>query len=118
VAHKRAQMMHDVMVESAREPTHDRVRRRIIGRGREDVINAIVKLVAARGKVRAINSVRCLEDQRYAQSNNQMDQHKRAGYQPGRLAEHNNRQNEHVREIKGLAGKKDHILARRMVRLR
>src|SRR5271165_5424909 len=47
VAHKRAQMMDYVMVEAARKPTYERAIGRIIGRGREDVINAVVKLAAA-----------------------------------------------------------------------
>ena len=66
VAHERAQMMDDVMVEPAREPTYERVTRRIIGRCREDVIHAVVKLAAVRGKVRAVDRVRRLEYQRYA----------------------------------------------------
>ena len=47
VADKRAQMMDDVMVETAREPAHDRIRRRVIGCGREDVIDAVVEVAAA-----------------------------------------------------------------------
>ena len=77
VADERAQMMDDVMVEPAGEPTYDRVTRRVIGRCREDVIHAVVKLAAVRGKVRAVDSVRGLEYQRYGQTDDQMDQHER-----------------------------------------
>src|SRR5580704_3972985 len=65
MAHERAQMVDDVMVEPAREPTDERVFRRIIGRCREDVIHAIVKLTTVRGKVGGVNSVRRLEHKRY-----------------------------------------------------
>src|ERR1700730_18898235 len=68
VAHERAQMMDDVMVEPASEPTYEWVTRRIIGRCRENVIHAVVKLAAVRGKVRAVDSVRSLEYQRYGQT--------------------------------------------------
>src|ERR1700720_4268409 len=61
MAHKRAQMVDDVMVEAAGEPTDERVFRRVIGRCRENVIHAIVKLTAVRGKVGAVDSVRRLE---------------------------------------------------------
>ena len=64
VAHKRAQMMGDMMVEPARQPTYQRVTRRIIGRCREDVIDAVVKLAAVGGKVSAVDRVRGLEYQR------------------------------------------------------
>ena len=66
VAHERAQMMDDVMVEPASEPTYEWVTRRIIGRCRENVIHAIVKLTAVRGKVGAVDSVRRLEYKRYS----------------------------------------------------
>ena len=46
MAHERTQMMRDVMVKAAREPTYDRVAGCIIGRCREDVIDAVVKLTA------------------------------------------------------------------------
>ena len=39
-------MMDYMMVEAARKPTYERAARRIIGRGREDVIDAVVKLAA------------------------------------------------------------------------
>ena len=75
VAHKRAQMMDDMMVEPARKPTYQRVTRRIIGRCREDVIDAVVKLAAAGGKVSAVDGVRGLEYQRYRQTDDHMGQH-------------------------------------------
>ena len=65
VAHERAQMMDDVMVKSAGKPTHERVIRRVVGRCREDVVHAVVKLAAVRGKVGGVDSVRRLEDERY-----------------------------------------------------
>ena len=46
MANERAQMMDDVMVEPANEPAYDRVLGRVIGGGREDVIDAVVKLAA------------------------------------------------------------------------
>src|SRR5271154_301366 len=56
VANERAQMVDDVMVEAAHEPTDKRIFRRIIGRCREDVIHAVVKLTAVRGEVGAVDS--------------------------------------------------------------
>ena len=46
VADERAQMMGDVMVETAREPAHERVTGRIICCCCEDVIYPIVKFAA------------------------------------------------------------------------
>src|ERR1700722_9995892 len=65
MAHERAQMVDDVMVEAAGEPTDERVFGSIIGRSREDVIHAVIKLTTARGKVRAVDGVRRLEYKRY-----------------------------------------------------
>src|SRR5258708_40066539 len=69
VAHKGAQMMDDVMVETAREPAQDGVRRRVIGCGSDDAIPAGVKLTAFRRKVRAFNFVHRLEYQPDAYTN-------------------------------------------------
>src|SRR5580658_1902955 len=66
MAHERAEMVNDVMVEPTGEPTDERVFRRIIGRCREDVIHAVVKLTAVRGKVGAVDGVRRLEYKRYS----------------------------------------------------
>src|SRR5580700_2387790 len=66
MAHERAKMVDDVMVEATREPTDDRVFRRIIGRCREDVIDPVVKLTTVRGKVGGVNGVRRLEHKRYS----------------------------------------------------
>src|SRR5580692_13106505 len=63
VAHERAKMMHDVMVEAANQPADQWIGRRIIGRSREDVVNAVIKLAAIRGKVRAVDGMGCLEYQ-------------------------------------------------------
>ena len=65
MAHERAQMVDDVMVEAAGEPTDERVFRRIIGRCREDVIDAVVKFATVRRKVGAVDGVRRLEYKRY-----------------------------------------------------
>src|ERR1700722_3959647 len=61
MAHERTQMVSDMVVEAAREPSDERVFRRIIGCCREDMVDAIVKLAAVCGKVGAINCVRRLE---------------------------------------------------------
>src|ERR1700722_18132690 len=74
VADKRAQMMGDVMVETACQPTDNRISRRIISRGREDVIDAVVELATARGKVRAIHRVCSLEHQSNRQTYDHMGQ--------------------------------------------
>src|ERR1700751_4306513 len=65
MAHERAQMVDDVMVKPARKPTNERVFRRIIGRRREDVIHAVLKLTPVRGKVGGVNGVRRLEHKCY-----------------------------------------------------
>src|ERR1700684_3492234 len=65
MAHERAQMVDDMMVEPAHQPTDKRVFRRIIGRCREDVIHAVVKLSTVRGKVGAVDGVRRLEYKSY-----------------------------------------------------
>src|SRR5487761_1106507 len=72
VAHKRAQMMDDMVIEPACQPTDERVRGRVVGRCREDVIDPVVKLVAAQGKVSAVNTVRGLKYEGHAQANDQM----------------------------------------------
>src|SRR5215472_586552 len=72
VAYKRAQMMGDMVVEAASKPTDERVRGRVVSRGREDVINPVVKLVAAQGKVSAVNTVCGLEYEGDAQTDEQM----------------------------------------------
>jgi hypothetical protein len=70
-------MMGYMVVEPARKPSYERVARRIIGRGRENVKNAVLKLVAALRKVRAVNGVCGLKYQRYRQTNDDMGQHER-----------------------------------------
>src|ERR1700677_1290554 len=61
VADKRAQMMDYMMVESARKPAYDRVTCRIIGCCRKNVIDAVVELTAAGGKISGVDGVRGLE---------------------------------------------------------
>src|ERR1035438_370860 len=57
MTHERTQVVDDVMIEAAREPTYKRVFRRIIGRCREDVVHAVFKLATIRGKVGAVDGV-------------------------------------------------------------
>ena len=111
MAHEGAQMMDDVMVESAREPTDKRAFRRIIGRCREDVIHAVVELTTIRGEVSAVDGVRRLEYERYAQSDDQMDQEERSGDQQQRFSQHQHRQDKHVSNVEGLAPKEDRVFA-------
>ena len=61
MAHERAQMVDDVMVKAADEPTDERVFCRIISRGGEDVIHAIVELAAVGGEVGRVDGVCGLE---------------------------------------------------------
>src|SRR5580698_3096690 len=65
MTHKRTQVVDDVMVEPAREPTYKRVFCRIIRRCGEDVIHAVFKLATIRRKVGAVDGVRGLEYERY-----------------------------------------------------
>ena len=46
VAYKRAKMMDDVMIQPAGKPANQRRLGRVVGRGREDVMNPVVELVA------------------------------------------------------------------------
>src|ERR1700688_3271591 len=71
MAHERAQMVDDVMVKPAHEPTDKRVFGCIIGGCREDVIHAVVNLTTVRGKVGAVDGVRRLEYERYGQTDDQ-----------------------------------------------
>ena len=57
VAHEGAEMMHDVVIESAHEPTDERVGRRVIGGRGEDMVHAIFELAAIGREVRAIDGV-------------------------------------------------------------
>src|SRR5579863_6523355 len=66
VADKRAEMMDDMVVEPAHQPADERGLSRVVGRGREDMIDPVVKLVAAQGKVSAVDRVRGLEYEGYA----------------------------------------------------
>ena len=83
VAHERAKMVNDVVVEPAGKPTYDWAIGGVIGRGREDVVHPIVKFAAIRGEIRGVDSVRGLEHQRHSQSNDQMDEQKRRCDQQG-----------------------------------
>src|ERR1700752_274065 len=61
VAYKRAQMMHYVVIAPASKPTDKRLRCRVVGGCREDVIDPVVKLAAAQRKVGAVDTVCGLE---------------------------------------------------------
>src|ERR1700677_987426 len=65
MAYERAQVVDDVMIKPAHEPTDKRGFRRIIGRCREDVIHPVLKLTAVRRKVGAVDGVGRLEYERY-----------------------------------------------------
>src|SRR5579864_2320168 len=75
VANKRAQMMDDMVIEPASKPTDEWLRRRVVGCCREYVIDPVVKLAAAQGKVGTVDTVRGLEYEGYAQADDQMGQH-------------------------------------------
>ena len=77
VTHKRAQMMNDMVIESTRKPTDHRVCRRVISRCREDVVDPIVKFVAAQGEVSAVDTVRRLEYEGHAQTDDQVGEQER-----------------------------------------
>ena len=66
MAHERAQMVDDVMVQPTREPTDERLFRCIIGGGREDVIHAVIKFTAVGRKVGGVDGVRRLEYKRHS----------------------------------------------------
>ena len=114
VAHERAQMMGDVVVEPAGEPAYERVFCRVIGRRGEDVVDAVVEFAAVRGKVSAVDSVSSLEDQRYGHTDDQMNQHERQRDQQNRFSKQDHRQNEHVGEVECLSCEQDCVFAQRM----
>ena len=99
MAHERAQMVDDVMVESAREPAHKRVFRRIIGRCREDVIHTVVKLTTVGRKIGAVDGVCGLEYKGYGQTNDQMNEEECPSDQPRRFSQHHHWQDKHVDEV-------------------
>ena len=72
VANKRAQMMDDMVIEPASKPTDQWLSRRVVGRCRENVIDPVVKLAAAHWEVRTVDGVRGLENEGYAQADDQM----------------------------------------------
>ena len=111
VTHERAQVVDDVMIEPASEPTDERILCRIVSRCGENMINAILKFAAVRGKVGAVYRVRCLEYQRYAQTNDQMDHHERRRDEQRRFSQHHHRQNQHVGKVENLPCKEDEVLS-------
>src|SRR5215469_11049134 len=114
MADMRTQMVDDVMVQPTGEPAHKRVFGRVIGCGCEDVIHAVVKLAAVRGKVGAVNGVGGLEDERYAQTDDQMNQEKRTRDQQGRSSQYQHRQDQHVGEVEALTQKEDGVFTLRV----
>jgi hypothetical protein len=117
MAHKRAQMMHDMVVQPARQPAYHWVRRCIIRSRREDVIHPVFKLAATLRKVCAVHSVCRLKYQRYAQPANQMHHQERPGHQQNRHVQHLRRQHQHVGQVEGLPKKQDEIFPHRMLGL-
>src|SRR4029077_180098 len=75
VANKRAQVMDDMVIEPACKPTNDWLRRCVVGRCREYVVDPVVKLAAAQMKVGTVDTVRGLEYEGSAQADDQMGQH-------------------------------------------
>ena len=117
VANKRAQMMDDMVVESAHQPTDERVRGRVVGRCRKDVIDPVVKLAAAQGKVSAVDAMSGLEYEGHAQTNDQMGEQERQADQQRLFPQQHDRQNEHVGEVESFPCKEDDVFPRRMFRI-
>src|SRR5208337_1682078 len=117
VAHKRAQMMDYVVVEPASKPTDERVRGRVVGRCREDVIDPVVKLAAVRGKVSAVDRVCGLEYEGHGQANDQMGEHESQKDQQRRFTQQHDRQDKHVGEVESFTCKEDDVFPRRMLLL-
>ena len=116
VAHKWAQMMNDMMIEPANKPTDKRVRGRVVGRGRENVIDPVVKLAAAQGKVSAVDGVRGLEYEGYAQTDDQMGEQERQADQQRRFPQQHDRQDKHVGEVESFTCKEDDVFPQPMFR--
>lgn len=117
VAHKRAQMMDDMVVEPAHKPTDERICGRVVSGCREDVVDPVVKLAAARGEVSAVNTVRGLKYEGHAQTDDQMGKQEGQADKQRRFRQQHNRQDEHVNEIKSFTHKEDDVFSRRMLRL-
>src|SRR5215472_1739116 len=81
VALKRAQMMDDMVIESADKPSDKRVLGCVVGGRGENVMDPVIELVAVRGKVRAVDHMRGLEYERNAQTDNQMGKHESQSHQ-------------------------------------
>ena len=74
MADEGTEVVRDVVVEAAGEPTDDGIVGRVVGGGGEDVIDAVVKLAALGGEIGAVDGVGGLEDQRDAEADDEMDQ--------------------------------------------
>src|SRR6201996_3625870 len=114
VADERAKMVRDVMIQTPSQPAHQRPLGGIIGGRGEDVIHAVVKLIAIHREVGGIDGVCRLEDQRYAQTDDHMDQKEGASDQQGRTSQHQYGKDQHVCEIEELTGKENNVFAERM----
>lgn len=107
-------MVDDVMIEPAGKPSHNRVFGGVVGCGGKDVVHAVVKLAAVERKVGAVDGVGGLEDERYAQTHDQMHQKKRARDQQRRFSQYQDGQDQHVGEVEAFPGKEDDVFAQRM----
>src|ERR1700722_5475282 len=117
VADKRAQVMDDMVVESASKPTDERTSGGVVGGCREDVIDPVVKLVAAQGKVSAVHTVRRLENESYTQTDDQMGEQERQADQQRRFPQQDDRQDEHVGDVESFPRKEYDVFPRGMLRV-
>ena len=117
VAHKRAQMMDDMVVEAASKPTDKRLRGCVVGRGSEDVIDPVLKFAAARREVSAVDAVCGLEYEGYGQTDDQMGKHESQSDQQRRFAQQHDRQDEHVGEVEPFTCEQDDVFSHRMFRI-
>src|ERR1700761_1576076 len=102
------------MIQAAGQPAHQRALGGVVGGRGENEIHAVVKLIAVHRKVGGVDGVRCLEDQRYAQADDHVDQEEGASDQQGRTSQHQYGKNQHVCEVEELAGKEDNVFTMRM----
>src|SRR5580698_1150608 len=116
VAYKWAQMVDDVMIQSADQPADQGGFGRVVSRGRENMVDPVIELVAVRGEVSAVDHVRGLEYERDAQADNQMGKQESQTNQQRRLPQHHHRQNQHVSDIKSFSRKESDVLPQGMLR--
>src|SRR5271166_2791435 len=109
-------MVDDVVIQPADEPTDQRGLGRVVGRGRENVMDPVIEFVAARGEVGAVDDVRGLEYERYAQADNQMGKHESQCDQQRRFPQQHDWQNQHVSNVKSFSCKENDVFPQRMLR--